>query len=361
MPHAEPSSLTLFVPHLLWPEPGQDFVFADLDLPGLESLLAQATPDRQASAASETVLMAQFPGTDKSAAALRHGGENLDADDNTLLAANWLCADPAHLRLQQEHIVLADADYLEPDTAEATAVIADLNRTFADLGEFSAPHPQRWYLRLHQTLPQSLTSLPPPSAAVGRTLAASLPADAGSAPLRQLLNELQMFLHAHPINVARAAAGRPAINALWLWGNTMLPTAAAATGFTCVHTDDALSRGLARHAGIASQPLAPGLPALPMRASGADFIHLAALQSPALGENSEAWRQALLRLESDWFAPLAEALATGRRASATLIAPCAHGVWRWKIQAPAFWRRWLPARLRRPPSRPFADWTKDLA
>ena len=36
--------------------------------------------------------------------------------------------------------------------------------------------------------------------------------------MRRLMTELQMLLHEHPVNEARAARGVPTVNAVWLWG-----------------------------------------------------------------------------------------------------------------------------------------------
>jgi hypothetical protein len=36
--------------------------------------------------------------------------------------------------------------------------------------------------------------------------------------LHRLLGEIQMYLHEHPVNVARTAAGARPVNSLWIWG-----------------------------------------------------------------------------------------------------------------------------------------------
>lgn len=38
-----------------------------------------------------------------------------------------------------------------------------------------------------------------------------------------LMSELQMILHAHPVNDRRAAAGRRTVNSLWVWGGGFAP------------------------------------------------------------------------------------------------------------------------------------------
>src|SRR3989338_3867516 len=56
----------------------------------------------------------------------------------------WLRADPVHLRLQREQLVLLQN--VEVGADEAGQLCAALNEYFAGQGmEFFAPHPQRWY------------------------------------------------------------------------------------------------------------------------------------------------------------------------------------------------------------------------
>jgi hypothetical protein len=44
------------------------------------------------------------------------------------------------------------------------------------------------------------------------------PQDTASRPWRQLVNELQMTWHEHPVNRARNEAGQAAVNSIWLFG-----------------------------------------------------------------------------------------------------------------------------------------------
>jgi hypothetical protein len=74
-----------------------------------------------------------------------------------------------------------------------------------------------------------------PARLVGESVADTMPAHAGSARLRKLGAEIEMWLHDHPVNRARASRGEPTVTALWFWGSgspaftsaTTLSTAAA--------------------------------------------------------------------------------------------------------------------------------------
>jgi hypothetical protein len=206
--------LTLLVPELIWPEPGDQMTLGKLLAPGFEWLDGHATFLRSTRVSQEKALLDLFGRPDGSAAAFRRRGEaDAGLASPTPDDALWLCADPVHLRFHHERIVLADAGAFEIDDGEAAALIAALNTTFADIGVFHAATPRRWYLRLNTAVDHVAEPL---SAVAGRRMDSEL--EDKTSTLHRWLNEVQMFLHLHPVNEQRAAQGKPAINSLWLWG-----------------------------------------------------------------------------------------------------------------------------------------------
>jgi hypothetical protein len=155
-----------------------------------------------------------------------------------------------------------------------------------------------------------------------------MPKGRDAAILKRLLTEVQMLLHEHPVNVARAQRGVPAVNALWLHGvgalgrieRCVLPEA---------YGDDAYLRGLYR---LHERP-APGT------ASHADEL-LARMRSSAVAVLAT---RALDELEARWAAPLLRALRAGTIGQLDLVLDR----WRLTIDRPAlfrFWRGALPPR-----------------
>jgi hypothetical protein len=53
----------------------------------------------------------------------------------------------------------------------------------------------------------------------------AMPSGRDARELRRLMTELQMLLHAHPVNARRERAGLPAINAVWVWGSGSIKVA----------------------------------------------------------------------------------------------------------------------------------------
>lgn len=309
-----------------------------LPCPALEWLLAHGQASRAPAAPYEHALAAVFGlAADAPFGALRCLGEAPDALAADPRQGFWLCADPVHLRFHHERIILADAGAFELHEDEARTLADSLNREFADIGEFHVPDSRRWYVRLKAASPFQAAPL---SAVAGRRIDGDLPETPQASHLRAWLNEVQMFLHSHPVNEARARTGQPAVNSLWLWGAGALAQLAD-PDVNAVWATDPLALGLARAAGAPTRPLPQRLDTLLTHAApqGGQLVVLDDLLPPVLYEDSQAWHDTLLRLEADWFAPLKRALGKPI-ARLDLIAPTIYGQLTWRIAAGERWKFW---------------------
>ena len=327
--------LTLVIAGLLWPADSLPSVGRDLSLPALETLLAHGGATARPATTLEEALAGLWglPPDSAPYAALRVAGSGGDPGD-----ASWMCVDPAHLRFARETLVLTDNRELDIEADEALQLVAALNATFADVGEFTVASPGEWNLRLRKS-PQLATH--PIAHVLGRSIEPVLPSGADGAEWRRTINEIQMLLHTHPVNEAREAAGRPAINSIWPWGTGSL-TVRIEPRHATVFADMALARGLS----LASGSVCAALPErLPQSAGGTTLAVLDQLHYPALALNVEAWQMALKRLESAWFRPALDALKRRQLDHVRLFligdtacvdVQCDDAAW-WK-----FWKRPLP-------------------
>jgi hypothetical protein len=144
-------------------------------------------------------------------------------DSNDAHLGGWLRCDPAYVRPDMSTArLLAWGEGLQLEAAEAEALVASLRVLFGDFNApLSAPHPARWYVAVAE--PRALPPMHAPEAVLGGDLLAFLPEGSEGRRWRQLWNEAQVILHQHPLNAARAAAGRPPVNSLWFWGGGQLP------------------------------------------------------------------------------------------------------------------------------------------
>jgi hypothetical protein len=310
----------LLIPDLFLPDGSGAALYDELALPALETLLARGALQRSPGMSLERWLGAAFEVEQQydlplAAASLR--GDGVDPG-----AACWLRADPVHLKVQRDQLVLADASCFEISAPEAAGLLGTLNAHFLEDGiEFIAPVPQRWYARLHA---EARIHTTPTLEVAGRSIERFLPAGDDGARWRRLINEAQMLLHEHSGNEAREGRGEIPINSVWFWGAGRMPGVGGGAPYGAVCTSNPLAAGLAAAAGLRVH----GLPR-----TGAELLHTGAglargrpslvvierLRGAAFSD-AQAWRQALAELEERWFAPLLDGLWRGVLEDVTLHA-----------------------------------------
>jgi hypothetical protein len=214
----------------------------------------------------------------------------------------WGQIAPVHWHLGTEQVSLVDPATLMLDETSSRELLEAVRELFTGDGFVLAwGAPQRWY-----AAHGSLAGLPTASLdrVVGRNVDRWLGSDPAARRLRRLQAEVQMLLHAHPLNAAREARGLLPVNSFWVSGCGAAQTEQPAPNLS---VDDRL-------------------------------------RAPALAEDWAAWVQAWESLDASAMAACADALAygttvqltlCGERASATFSAGGA-SPWR------RLWARWQP-------------------
>ena len=335
-------SLSLLIPGLLGP--GLDAHPESASLrpaaPALEWLLARAKIGA-APQSAEAVLFQLFglpipAEADLPLAAVTRLADGGEADEGW-----WLRADPVHLRPDQRGVFLVDARILAIEPAEARALVAAFNQTFAADGlRLDSLRSDRWYLRLPAD-PGLRTH--PLLAAIGRDINSLLPHGPAGLRWHALLTEAQMLFHGHRVNQAREQRGQPMINGLWLWGGGVLPTGARAPA-AGLYANDPLARGLARLANTAVAPV-PEHASDWLASSTGETDCLVVLETtrhdPVDGDPA-IWAEHIAELEDHWFTGCRRWLQTGRLTALHLYPGNGRtytvtGAARWR-----FWRRPQP-------------------
>ncbi len=318
----------LLVPGLLGPLPeGTELGLPQL--PALETLLARGRRVPVPDGGLEALIHAQF--APDMIAQPAPGAIALFGDRGEPGDGYWLRADPVHLEADRDRVMLLLGD-LALTQAEADELVEAFNRFFGDDGlELVAPTPMRWYLRMEK-VPQVQTW--PTDRVSGRYIDAYLPSGPDATAFTRLLNEIQMFLHASPVNSARRAAGQTTVNGLWLWGGGHLPRDNKwDCRWTSVLAEHPSARGWARLCGLNAERA-------DLRAAQGEQV-LAVVESAwaaLMSGNLASWEQALIEIENEWCQPLLAALRSGTLAEIELLSDKAG----WRLGRRAlrrFWRR----------------------
>ena len=334
----------LLLPDLLWPEPEDQEAYpasdAEVLAPALTALFAHADLQRHPPQAAESWLAQRLGLAEQRLADLRRQGEpQALAPVGDIDGGQWLCADPIHLQLMQEQMIVAGSEQLALSPTEARQLAADINQTFADIGRLHVVTPTRWYLQLHQAHP---FPAPPLSAVAGRRLSSQLPTGPAHRPLLAFLLEAQMLLHSHPLNQQRSAEGKLTANSLWLWGDS-IPSSAPPTPLPIdqLWGQGPQLAGSARAQGLASHPL-PTDGQHFLAHANVDQKHLLQLDVLVAANHNDdgaAWQAALRQLDRDWFEPLYQAWRKGRLGSLAITASGSFGLLEWQVERGGWWRR----------------------
>ncbi len=294
-----------------------------LRLPALERMLARGKM-RMHPAVSCEALLGEFFG-------LSGGFAPICASYDGLPPGIWMRADPAHVRLEREQVVLLPD--IPVGAEEAAEFCKSLNAHFAGQGmEFFAPHANRWYVRL-DGLPDIATT--PLSQAAFRNIHGNLPRGADERRWRQLFNEMQMLLFAHPVNEVREAGGELAVNSVWLWGEGKDARVSASFGHAC--SDEVLTEMLSSSAGIPFKPWQPSW----QSEHGDELLVFTGLRASLQSGDLPAWRAALQDFEAGYAKPIWQALRQGRISGLRLDVLGADQLYRCsleRVDAWAFWR-----------------------
>lgn len=333
-------NLNLLIPNLFWPDASQQTIYDELSIRYLEKLLSKSAfsvdpPQEMAAWLCQQFNVAQQQNNWPIASVMLH------TDAPALAKASkefWMRADPVHLRIEQNHIMLADSQAFQITEEEANELTHDINHNLGhdDLNLISL-RPDRWYLRL-PVIPDMQTHTL--DQVTCKNINNFLPSGVNSIAWHKILNEIQMLLHEHRVNQARELRGELIINSVWLWGGGNMPQSIQSP-FTHVWSNDEFSHALA----LASNTEYSKLPAnadqwLMTQPQGNHLIVLDSLRGKAKYRNAYGWREALTEMERDWFLPLYTGLKAGKINQLTITALSESSAQDFMLTYSDLWKFW---------------------
>ena len=155
----------------------------------------------------------------------------------------WLRADAVSQQADMIRVFMTGAGLEGLTGSEQQDVCRCIEQVFEDEGlDYSTGHNGRWSLALES--PPGFSFLPLEDA-LGQNMADALPAEKEARNWRRIMNEAQVALHNHPVNIEKRQSGQVLVNGIWIWGGGFLPDPVADTPFDTAFSAHPVSRGLA--------------------------------------------------------------------------------------------------------------------
>jgi hypothetical protein len=284
-------------------------------------------------------------------------GEDLAAQSPARVAAHaWLAPRPGPdcfwFATPVHYLAGIDSVHLHPDgllclsPSEQELLVSDFNTLFGD-AQWQLHALGRRELLLRG--PPLDASAPDPGQWAGRDPYQGVATGADARALRRFGSEIEMWLHTHPLNVARRERGQLPVTGLWLWGargahanaaahsaaqGAIAAARAAQSPLPNLYGADLFAEALWRLAGQAAHDLPEGFQALRASPRSQSIVLY-----PLLG--AEGLTQRMQRLEQRWLAPGQLALRGRRLRSLLLVAGASAYRLRWWQLARA-WRASSP-------------------
>lgn len=226
-------------------------------------------------------------------------------DSNQLSDGAWLRVDPAHISPDGNRLKLTDSTQFKITQHDALELAAEINNLLKpyDL-ELEVPCPTRWYLRIKEDLNLKTT---PIDSVVGQDILPFMPKIDDKINLVQLINDIQMTLHALPINIKREEEKKIPINSVWFWGYGKLPDILE-RNWSFVFSDEILAEGLAMLSATPFSKLPKGFDDINNKSDYLNLIVVSDFVKFRYCYEFDEWVEMLMCYEINWFTPLFEAL-----------------------------------------------------
>ena len=238
---------------------------------------------------------------------------------------HFICADPVYLVPQRGQLLNYGNALLDITVDEAQQLVNDINQQYKDQAwQLIMLTPLNWVMKLPGSINIATHAL---DQVVGMPVDNCLPTGNDAPQWCTLLNELQMFLHSHPVNQQRMTKGKPAINSVWFWGSGNLPKVDSGNQrdsqerWVQCWSHDTLALSLAKLANVPRVDASENAQAWLAQAitPGAHILVDVRFKTSLSLLDAGAWWQALFEFNNAWIQPLYDALQGGAIKSLTLL------------------------------------------
>lgn len=309
--------ITLYIPGLLgadgWREP--DY-FQGLEVAELEMLLSRSRCKRHKTLGYEHALFKLFGFSDLEnglpVAAVTH-----ILDQGECAEALCLRADPVHLQVDRDRIIMIGNQNLSVSAEEARQLADEFNSLFAEDGlRLEVPVPNRWYLKGNN---KADIKTHPLQNVIGKDIHHHLPKGKGAMQWHNILNEVQMLFYSSQVNERRRQQGLPEINSIWLWGEGDLPQ--LHKQWQQVWSNEVISSALAQlsQSDLASLPASAEEWLEQAQQGGQHLVVIEAVAEALQANDVQRWREMIETINEVWLQALMTSLKFNTLSSIRVI------------------------------------------
>ena len=248
-----------------------------------------------------------------------------------------MCLDPVHIQIDRDEAVLVANESLTLSKDEALQFITDLNQHFQQDGLTIHYHNEHQWLMTGDISVDTF----PLSDVMFRNMNEHQATGRDAMKWRSIINEVQMLLHAHPVNERREQQGTIAVNSLWVWGGGQ--PGQHSTNIDLIYANDLLIIDIARAIKVDCKAVPDGLD------SNALLDHKTLLilteQMHAVRQNDVfAWFDYLHLLDTKVIRPLIDMLKNGTLEEFVILSDTVSIKITKNDLKNKFWRFWKRAR-----------------
>lgn len=229
----------------------------------------------------------------------------------------WFTLSPVHIHIARDHLVLTDQRRLNLSETEARVLFDAALPMCAELGKtLLYGDAKTWFLRADAWHALQTATM---DAACGHNIDIWMPQGEQEVAWRKLQNEIQMLWFIHDVNAQRDARGDNLVNSVWLHSGSaaLAPMPALLPSGTDL---SAIIRGMNRH--------------------NTSLLQIDSLLEPALNNDWAGWLDAMHQLETQWFAPLLQALKNKKIRRLSLVTTDANRLMRFSLTSNSGWKFW---------------------
>ncbi|MFT5225897.1 MAG: hypothetical protein ACI8XX_001649 [Polaribacter sp.] len=121
-----------------------------------------------------------------------------------------------HLKADMHNALVIPLESNSVNQDDSSLILEDLQDFFSEDCELKPLHNGLWLMRLKHCEPSDC--YPHYLSVIGRKANQFIEQSKQALPWYKLMNEMQMFMHQHPVNQNRLTTGLLPINSLWFWG-----------------------------------------------------------------------------------------------------------------------------------------------